>query len=499
SNHVISGLIGVFTIVMCVYYYWWKFPHPRYPPGVRGVPIFGAIPFFGRYVQETLAKWSRSKYGPVMSARFGQDDAVVLNDFESIHEALVKNIQHFNSRPSFYIVEQFTHGYGFGFADGHNKYLDVRNFSLSALRGLGIGRRTMETRVSEVAQDLVKILEDLDQKPTDLKMMLGGTVANVLCSVVFGKTYDLSDPEYQYAVQCSFDCFGDPENSEYLNFMFFYPKLRYIQPFKRALKKFIDVHLGLIAFNQKEINLHKERLDVNEPGDYIDAFLIEMKKHSPENSWFHETQLLHCLGDMFIAGTETTTNTILWALLALIHHPEIQEKLYQELLDNIGEQVLPSTDHRDKIPLFRAFTQEVYRFKTIVPLALQHRANKDVEIGGYVIPKGTKVFPNLHAVHHDPNIWKNPSEFNIYRHISKDGKFIPSKRVVAFGMGARSCLGEKLAITEVFLFLANIIKRFEILPDPESKELPILKDGVNSLLYVPYRFKVVVKPRIINE
>ncbi|XP_078492238.1 cytochrome P450 2U1-like [Ciona intestinalis] len=161
------------------------------------------------------------------------------------------------------------------------------------------------------------------------------------------------------------------------------------------------------SVQQKEINLHKERLDVNEPGDYIDAFLIEMRKHSPENSWFHETHLLHCLGDMFIAGTETTTNTILWALLALIHHPETQEKLYQELFDNIGEQVLPSTDHRDKLPLFRAFTQEVYRFKTIVPLALQHRANKDVEIGGYVIPKGTKVFPNLHAVHHDPNIWKN--------------------------------------------------------------------------------------------
>ncbi|XP_078492070.1 cytochrome P450 2C27-like [Ciona intestinalis] len=173
-----------------------------------------------------------SKYGPVISARFGQDDAVVLNDYESVHEALVKNIQHFNSRLSFYIVEQFTHGYGFGFADGHKKYLDVRNFSLSALRGLGIGRRTMETRVSDVlAQDLVKILEDLDQNPTDLKVCyacidcydVGGTVANVLCSVVFGKIYDLSDPEYQYAVQCSFDCFGDPENSKNVNFMFFYP------------------------------------------------------------------------------------------------------------------------------------------------------------------------------------------------------------------------------------------------------------------------------------
>ncbi|XP_078490305.1 cytochrome P450 2C3-like [Ciona intestinalis] len=499
SSHVISGFIGVFTLVVCVYYYWWKLPHPRYPPGVRGIPVLGATPFFGKYAPEKLAIWSRDTYGPVMSARFGQDEAVVLNDYESVHEALVKNLQYFNSRPFVYVAAQVTKGYGIAFADDHKNCMDVRSFSLTALRGLGIGRRTMETRVSEIAQDLVGTLEDLNEKPTDLKMVIGSTVANVICSVVFGKTYEPDDPEFEYAVHCSFDCYGDPENSEYLSFLFFYPALRHIQPFKRAMEKFIAVQAGLEAFCGKEIKEHKKHLDANEPGDYIDAFLVEMEKHSPQDSWFHETELRHCLVDFFIAGTETSTNTILWALLALMHYPNIQEEIHQELIDNIGEQVVPSIDHRDKLPLFRAFVQEIFRFKTLLPLSIQHRASHDVEIGGYVIPKGTKVFPNLHAVHHDPNTWENPSEFNIYRHVDKHGKFIPSKKVIPFGIGARSCLGEKLASVEVFLFLANIIKRFEILPDPESKELPDFKDGINGFIFVPYRYKVVAKPRIINE
>uniref|UniRef100_H2YX92 Uncharacterized protein n=1 Tax=Ciona savignyi TaxID=51511 RepID=H2YX92_CIOSA len=482
---------------MVVYRYWWKLPHPRFPPGVRGIPILGATPFFGRYPQETIAKWSREKYGPVMSVRFGQQDAVVLNDYESIHEALVKNINVFHTRPSCYIVECFTDGYGFGFADGHKKYLEVRNFSLAALRGLGIGRHTMEMRVSGVAQDLVQRLEDCRGQPTDVKMLIGSTVCNVISSVVFGKSYDYDDKAFQYAVQCSFDCFGDPEHSEYLNVLFFYPKLRFFPPFNKALEKFIKVHQGLIDFNRKEIEEHEKNLDENEPADFIDAFLIEMKKHSPDTSWFHKTQLLHCLGDMFIAGTETSTNTILWAMLALIHFPKVQQDLYKEIHKVLGEHVIPSADHGEKLPLLRAFIQELYRYRTIVPMSLQHRASEDVEIGGHLITKDTTVSPNIDAVHQDEKLFKNPKEFNIYRHI-EGGKFFFNKKIIPFGIGARSCLGEKLARLEVFLFLANIIRRFEILPDPKNKCLPPFKDGISGLLYVPFRFKMVAKPRLVN-
>ncbi|XP_078491649.1 cytochrome P450 2C16-like [Ciona intestinalis] len=498
SNYVTSCLTGVVSLVLFVYYYWWKFPHPRYPPGVRGIPVLGALPFLGKFAERDFMRWSREKYGPIMSVRFGQRDSVVLNDYESIYEAMVKQGPAFRSRPSMKLITSYSKGFGLGFPEANKKFLDVRNFSSKALRGFGIGSQELEERISEVVRDLVQSFQRLDGKPTDVGIIVATTVGNVIASIVFGKKFHSGDKDFQRHLQLIFTTFGDKENANYILLMMYFPSLRHIPPFKKAWKTFMNEHFEQLAICRKGIEEHKKKLDVNEPKGYVDAFLIEMKKHSPEDSWFHEESLVTCIFDMFLAGTETTTSTIMWGMIALMHYPEIQEKLHKEIVNATGE-ALPSLDQRDELPLIQAFIQELYRHMTIVPLALQHKTLKDVDIGGYCIPKDTIVLTNIHAVHHDPNIWKNPSEFNIYRHIDEDGKFIPSKKVIPFGIGCRSCIGERLARLEIFLILASIIKRFEILPDPGSKELPDYKDGINGFLYVPRPFKVVAKPRIANE
>uniref|UniRef100_H2ZCZ4 Uncharacterized protein n=1 Tax=Ciona savignyi TaxID=51511 RepID=H2ZCZ4_CIOSA len=220
-----------------------------------------------------------------------------------------------------------------------------------------------------------------------------------------------------------------------------------------------------------------------------------MKKHSPEDSWFHNDELLQCVADLFLAGTDTSSNTISWAVSVLLHFPDLQTKLFEEISSKTGEKP-PAVEHRQELPLLQAFIQEILRCFTIAPLSLQHKTSADVEIGGCFIPKHTLILTNLYAAHHDPKTWKDPTTFNIYRHIDKDGKFVPSKKVISFGIGARSCLGEKLGRIEIFLFLANIIKTFEILPDPKSNRLPSIDRGIAGFLYIPYPFKVVMKSRI---
>uniref|UniRef100_H2ZLZ4 Uncharacterized protein n=1 Tax=Ciona savignyi TaxID=51511 RepID=H2ZLZ4_CIOSA len=434
-------------------------------------------------------------FGPIMSVRFGSDDVVVLSTYDVIHEAFVKNMAAFQSRPHILLVNALTEGYGLAFPPYSPEFGQVRQFSLSTLRGLGIGKRSIETRISEIAQDMVKELDTLDGKPTNVKMIVGTSVANVICSIVFGKSFEHNDPAFRKVVKANFNSWSDPKHSGNKSMMMLFPFLRHIQPFKESFKYSLDVHQDIVDFNRKEIEEHIENLDENEPSDYIDAFLIEMKKHSPDDPWFHEKQLLHSISDLFIAGTETTTTTLLWCMIAMLHYPDLQARIYNELMQEIGEQVLPSVDHRDKLPLFRAFIQEILRYKTTVILGIQHLTTKDVDIKGYRIPKDTKVTANIDACHSDPNVWKDPSKFDIHRHIDKDGKFILSRKVIPFGIGARSCLGEKLARIEIYLFLANIIKRFEILPDPKSEHLPPFDDGLSGLIHSPFSYKVSLKPR----
>ena len=81
-----TNLWAVLVIVCVLLWQWWKKPHPRFPPGPRGIPILGALPFVDVYMERTVKKWSLDKYGPVMSVRMGQKEVVFLNTYEAINQ-----------------------------------------------------------------------------------------------------------------------------------------------------------------------------------------------------------------------------------------------------------------------------------------------------------------------------------------------------------------------------------------------------------------------------
>jgi len=105
----------------------------------------------------------------------------------------------------------------------------------------------------------------------------------------------------------------------------------------------------------------------SEPNNYIHAF---MKAASSENkdSYFSNSQLLATVNDLFSAGTETTSTTIRWAILYLARHPDIQEKLYQEIKEKVGVSALPSYADKTKLPFAEAVVMETQRCANLVPL-----------------------------------------------------------------------------------------------------------------------------------
>lgn len=72
-------------LITFLVYHWWKRPHASFPPGPRGVPLFGVLPFLGPQPQKTLRKYALH-HGPVMSVRMGNKDFVFLNTFNAIYE-----------------------------------------------------------------------------------------------------------------------------------------------------------------------------------------------------------------------------------------------------------------------------------------------------------------------------------------------------------------------------------------------------------------------------
>ena len=117
---------------------------------------------------------------------------------------------------------------------------------------------------------------------------------------------------------------------------------------------------------------------------------------------------------------------------------------------------------------------------------------KDTWINGTLIRRGTKLMPNLYNMCVDPKNWDSPTEFRPERHLVDPSA--TKEKMMTFGVGRRSCLGESLAKIEHFLLFANLIKAFEVAP-ASGKELPSLTDYHDGLTIGPKDCSLQLVPR----
>ncbi|KAL3047707.1 hypothetical protein OYC64_021814 [Pagothenia borchgrevinki] len=189
-------------------------------------------------------------------------------------------------------------------------------------------------------------------------------------------------------------------------------------------------------------------------------FSIRTRWDDEPDACFDEGNLVMCSFDLFGAGTETTSTTLRWGVLYMAKYTEIQEKVQEEIDSVIGQSREPSMEDRPNMPYTDAVIHEIQRIGNVVPLNLPHVTNRDVQIGGYTIPKGVMVMPNLTSVLFDKNEWETPNTFNPGHFLNKEGKFVKRAAFIPFSVGKRVCLGENLARMELFLLFTSCLQRF---------------------------------------
>ncbi|CAL1272969.1 unnamed protein product [Larinioides sclopetarius] len=152
----------------------------------------------------------------------------------------------------------------------------------------------------------------------------------------------------------------------------------------------------------------------------------------------------------------------------MCEHKDIQEKVHKELMEVIGKDGRARYDERNKIPYTFAVLMEAQRYASNVPLSTTRRANQDIHINGYVIPKGSEITANLWALHHDPAYWDEPEHFRPERFLTDGGaklvKHTPS--YAPFSIGRRNCPGETIAWMEILFYFSETLKNFEISTPP---------------------------------
>ncbi|KAG2461216.1 CP2J2 protein, partial [Polypterus senegalus] len=215
----------------------------------------------------------------------------------------------------------------------------------------------------------------------------------------------------------------------------------------------------VVAFLRQQIQTHRDNWEPSEPRDYMDSYFAEIIKDDPE-AQFDDENLCYCTLDLIIAGTETSSTTLRWALLYMMKHQQVQEKVHEEIDRVIGQARQPSMDDRPNMPYTDAVIHEVQRISNIVPLNLPRLTTKDTTLGGYFIPEGTQIIPNLTSVLFDKNEWETPDSFNPRHFLDASGAFVRKEAFMPFSAGQRICLGENLAKMELFLFFTSLLQKF---------------------------------------
>ncbi|KAM3619802.1 uncharacterized protein V6R79_013730 [Siganus canaliculatus] len=429
-------------------------------------------------------------YGNVFSVRLGGDKMVFACGYKMVKEAIVTQADNFVDRPPSALYDRLYFGPTGGlFQSNGEVWKKQRRFALSTLRNFGLGKNSMEQSIHEEVQRLREEIEMEKGEPFRPVGLFNNAVSNIICQLVMGKRFDYSDHNFQLMLKCLSEALH-LEGSVWCLLYDSFPNVMKHLPGPHNTM-FSDYN-AVLDFISEEVKIHKKDLDHNNPRDYIDAFVIEMEKHKDSQLGFTETNLAMCSMDLFLAGTETTATTLLWALVYLMKNPDIQDKIQAEIDRVIGQTRLPTMADRPNMPYTDAVIHEVQRVGNIVPLNGARVAAKDTTLGGYFIPKGTTIMPMLTSVLFDKNEWEAPESFKPERFLNAEGKFVKREALLPFSAGKRVCLGESLAKMELFLFFVGLLQKFTF-SVPDGEELST--EGITGMTRVPLPFKVYAKAR----
>ncbi|KAJ7327062.1 hypothetical protein JRQ81_016821 [Phrynocephalus forsythii] len=431
-------------------------------------------------------------YGRIFSLFVGSCPLIVLSDFEAVRDALVHQAEVFSDRPSIPIVAILTQKKGVVFAPYGPVWKKQRKFSHSTLRHFGLGKHSLEPKIIEEFKYVKEEILKYGKEPFNPFPIIGNAVSNVISSLALGRRFDYDDTEFKTMLKVMSRSLEISLNIHIL-LVNICPWLYYLPfgPF-RELRRY---ELDITAFLKKIISQHRETLDAQNPRDFIDMYLLhadEEKKTDSESS-FNEEYLFFIIADLFIAGTDTTSNTLLWSLLYMSLHPHEQRKVQEEIDLVIGRDRPPSLADKARMPFTEATIMEVQRMTVVVPLSIPRMASESTVLQGYNIPKGSVIIPNLWSVHRDPKIWEKPDDFYPARFLDENGQLLKKETFIPFGIGKRVCMGEQLAKMELFLIFVSLLQSFTFRL-PEDSQKPSM-EGRFGLTLAPFPFNIIALKR----
>uniref|UniRef100_A0A8C1M4N8 Cytochrome P450, family 2, subfamily K, polypeptide 22 n=1 Tax=Cyprinus carpio TaxID=7962 RepID=A0A8C1M4N8_CYPCA len=438
----------------------------NYPPGPKPLPLLGNLHTLNlKKTYTSLCELSK-QYGSVYTVHFGPKKVVILSGYKAVKQALVTLSEEFGDRDITPIFHDFNQGYGIVFSNGEN-WREMRRFALSNLRDFGMGKKRSEEIITEEIKYLKEEFEKFEGQPFETTLPVAMAISNVISAIIYSTRFEYSNTKLHHMVKRIYENMRMTGSTS----VQLYNMFPWIRPLVANQKRIVNNVKEAFRQSEEIIKGLKKTLNPLDPRGIADCFLIRQLKDEvlpvvkSIYTLYHSMNLYCTINNLFGAGTDTTATTLRWGLLLMARYPEIQARVQDEIDRVIGRRQ-PVVEDRKNLPYIDAVIHETQRFANVVPLGSPHQTTCDVQLNGYLIEKGTSVWPLLTSVLRDENEWETPDSFNPSHFLNKQGQFFKRDAFMPFSAGRRVCPGESLARMELFLFFTYLLQHFRFTPPP---------------------------------
>ncbi|KAL8128010.1 hypothetical protein AgCh_014803 [Apium graveolens] len=322
-----------------------------------------------------------------------------------------------------------------------------------------------------ISQLMQKCVSNFGSTKVELKTTFNELAFNILSMTITGKRYygeNVEDAEEARKVRFLLrELFDLSVNS---NIGDLFPILRWLD-YGGVEKKMIDTMKRLDYFLQDLIDKRRGNHSINDNDDddhdedtadhrknwkkktMIDHLLL---LQNPEPEIYTDNIIKGIIAVLLIAGTDTLSLTMEWAMALLVNHPESIEKVRAEIETHVPKDRLLAEQDLPKLNFLQNVITETLRLHPPLPFLIPHESSEDCTVGGYNVSRGTMLLVNLRAIHRNPKAWPKPNEFIPERHECEGEEML-----IPFGAGRRSCPGAVIGKRVLGLVLGRLIQVFE--------------------------------------
>ncbi|GKV18134.1 hypothetical protein SLEP1_g28555 [Rubroshorea leprosula] len=428
------------------------------PPGPSGFPLIGNLQQLNKSAPHVYLWQLSQKYGPLMTLKLGCRNTLVVSSAKMAKEVLKTHDLDFCSRPLFFSHQKLSYNrLGLGTSPYNTYWMEIRKICTIHLFNSNRAELYRPSREDEVSVMIDKILKSsTPSKPINLSQAMICLASAFICRIAFGKRYEDEGTEISrfqglYAeIQAMLVSFFVSD---------YFPSMGWIDRFTGRTSRLEKVFKEMDAFCQQLIDDHLDpKRQQAKQEDIVDVLLKIMK-----DSQYTFDNIKAILVDVFVAGTDTSSATVIWVMTFLIKHPTVMKKAQDEVRNLAGKKGFVNEDDIQDLPYLKAVVKETFRLQGTAPLLAPRETIRDCNIGEYKIPAKTLVYVNAWAIGRDTEAWgQNVEEFNPERFI---GSSIDYKGqdfgLIPFGSGRRICPGMNMGATTVELVLANLLYKFD--------------------------------------